>query len=121
MPEQYKSKVFLWGLALGFLMWSFSKLLFGHKEPWDGNLGLYCLVQIIFSAVMVIRFASPFWLPYVALYAGQFLFFAYGFVEELVDPSKGTASLAPLGVIALLIFTLPTFVGAGLGSFLRER
>lgn len=103
------------GIAIGYGIWQYSTTLFGRREPWDGNVGLYALILLVAGLVLAIPNRTKFWLPYWSLYFGQVLF---GFVS-FVSPSQG-ASLFPIGAIVLLVYNLPASLGSYLGLLIAR-
>ena len=105
----YRNKlVFALGIAAGVLIWLCSKDWFGHAEPWDGNLYLYAVVLAALGALLAWIGEGKFWLPYVSLYLGQFLFGLWSFASD----KGGGANLFPIGAVMLTVFTLPALVGS---------
>lgn len=102
----------------GFLIWYFAESVFGHKEPWDGNLLAYLpAIAIIGFASTYIFKGDPRW-AYWGGYVGQLVFAGVPFLGCIFFGYFCTidANFLPAGAIFLLVYSLPILLGALLGS-----
>ncbi len=95
----------------GAAIWALSPMLTGHAEPWDAN-GLY-YPAMLFVAGIVLGAIGPraIWAHAVGIVLGQFL---YMLIFLPLSP------LMLLGIVFLLVYSLLTLGGAGLGSAFRK-
>lgn len=109
-----REKGFLFGLLYGFALWALAKPLFGHAEPWDGNVALYVSLLTMSGFVCVFPLGGTKKSAYWSLYLGQAV---YGFAMLM----RGSGDLFPLGAIVLLAFNLPALLGAWLADIVSKR
>ena len=108
---------FIAGAAGGFALWLFSVPLTGRREPWDGEIAWYLIALFVIGfAVALIargRMAAVYW----GAFAGQVVFGLVPFVACFAFAARCSdqANLFPLGLVVLLVTTLPALVGALLG------
>lgn len=104
-------KSFSLSILLGFLIWFLSPYITGKKEPWDSN-SLYYISGLFISGLIPAYFCKEkFWLYFIGVYLGQL---SYNVI--LVFNDNSIASLFPLGIISLLIFSLFSLLGSFIGS-----
>jgi hypothetical protein len=106
----------------GFLVWYFSEELTGRREPWDGNIIAYSIALVAIGFVSTYVFRSDKNFAYWGGYFGQALFGAIPFFGCGVSAHfcEDPANLFPLGLIFLLVYSLPLFIGAWLASKIRR-
>jgi hypothetical protein len=112
-----KINVFTISVIVGFLFW----LLFAgfNIEPWDSPYG-WLTVGILGLVLGFIGKENP-WLWPVGIYLGETLFGLSSFIKGLVLSSGGGANMfIPLGIIFLIPFTIPAFIGSFLGFSIRR-
>lgn len=115
---------FLSAAVCGFLIWCFSEIITGNKEPWDGNVLVYLTVLIMTGFLCTYIFeGAPKW-AYWGGYLGQALFGGIPFFGCIIFGSgyfcKGGANLWPIGAVFLLIYSLPIFIGSMLTAKIQS-
>jgi hypothetical protein len=99
-------------------MWVYAGPLFGHAEPWDGNLALYVLATLA-AGVLGGLASRSIWIPPVGLYAGQF---AYCIAGHFGNSGGGASFFIPLGATFLAGYCVLALIGAGIAVIaLRVR
>ena len=101
----------------GFIFWSI--FAWFNVEPWDSPYG-WLTVGILGLVLGFIGKETP-WLWPVGIYLGEALYGLGSFITGLLFSSGGGANMfIPLGMIFLIPFTLPAFVGSLVGFGIRK-
>jgi hypothetical protein len=100
------------GLAGGAAIWLFSPKITGRAEPWDGE-GLYYWAAL-FACGWIVGLVDPkgakdgpLWIV-----AGQSAFV----IASVLFKGKELGLFFPMGLLALLLFSLVSYAGAFLGA-----
>ena len=112
---------FLLAAATGIFVWLFSEKLTGRVEPWDGNVLAYLAVLLGIGLAAALIFRPRWWMPYLGVLVGQVV---YGLAPLVMCPFSVACdrpgNLLPLGLIALLVYSLPTLLGSALIQVARR-
>jgi hypothetical protein len=114
MPLSLQKKryfYFLLACAGGFLLWYASPQLFGHREPWDGDILHYGGALIALGLGLRLLFIALPTSVYYGVVIGQFF--------GLLWPHFAFGNLFPLGAILILLCSLLAYFGAWLGQHIR--
>ena len=108
-----KRNIFILSVIVGFVFWTiFSGL---NIEPWDSPSG-WITVGVLGLFLGFIGKENP-WLWPVGLYLGETLFGLGSFMKSVLFSSGGGANMFfPLGILFLIPFTLPAYIGSFVGS-----
>ena len=107
-----KRNGFIISVIAGFVFW----LIFAglNIEPWDSPYG-WMTVGILGLVLGFIGKETP-WLWPVGIYLGATIFGLGSFIKGVVFSSAGGANMfIPLGIIFLIPFTIPAFIGSFVG------
>ena len=90
-----------------------------NREPWDSPYG-WIVISIMGACLGFFGKGSP-WLWGLGIYLGETLFGFGSFLKSMFFYSGGGANLfIPLGIVFLIPFTLPAFIGSFVGFGLRK-
>lgn len=103
-------------IGFGLLIWALSPILACHREPWDAEGPYYMISLFIAGLVPALIEPRQFWIWPIGVYLGQILFIVGG---SFLWTSAG-ANLAVVGVVLLVLYMLPTIIGAGVGAAIRK-
>lgn len=107
--------------AIGVSVWLFSSRLTGRVEPWDGNVVAYLAVLFGVGLLAALVFRPRWWMPYLGVLTGQIL---YALFPVMACPFGSgcdqIGALLPLGLVALLVYSLPTLLGGALVHVARR-
>lgn len=112
-----KRNVFILSVIAGFVFW----LIFAgfNVEPWDSPYG-WLTVGMLGLFLGFIGKENP-WLWPLGIYLGETLFGLSSFLKGVLFSSGGGANMfIPLGIIFLIPFTFPAFIGSFLGFSIRK-
>jgi hypothetical protein len=114
---------FLTSAVCGFILWYFSEEIMGNAEPWDGNLLVYVIALTAIGFLCVYLFGSNLSSVYWGGFLGQAALGAAAFFGCLLLGffCRGAANLFPLGVVFLLVYSLPLLLGAWAAAAIRRR
>jgi hypothetical protein len=114
---------FLTSAVCGFLLWYFSQEITGNSEPWDGNVLFYLIGLTAIGFLCVYLFGSNLRSVYWGGFLGQAFVGAGAFFGCMLLGvfCKGGANLFPLGVVFLLVYSLPLLFGAWVAAAIRSR
>ena len=106
MSKSRRQKIIsiLTGIALGFLVWTFSSIITGEPEPWDAekNEKYYPIALFLAGFIASIPCPKRYLLATLGIYLGQMLFlliFRFG-------------PLFLVGTITIAFYTIISFFGA---------
>lgn len=102
------------GFILSFLIWFFSKQLFGHIEPWDGHGPLSYFPTLMFIGFLTGLIDKDFFIGPIGIYIGQFSAIAFSVILANED-----WNLFPLTLIGLAIFLIPALITNAIGVWIR--
>ena len=107
---------FAFGIAvtLGALVWVYSRPITGEIEPWDADGFYYPAALFLAGMAPALLSTSRFWLLPLGVILGELIVFLFRVYQGPGGP------LWPLGVIFLVLYSLPAFLGAGLGVVVRQ-
>ncbi len=112
-----KRNVFIVSVIAGFLFWAIFAWL--NIEPWDSLYG-WLTVGLLGLVLGFIGKENP-WLWPLGIYLGEVLFGLGNFMKGLLLLSGGGANMfIPLGMIFLIPFTIPAFIGSLVGFEIRK-
>ena len=112
-----KKKVFIFSVLLGFIFWAV--FIWFMIEPWDTIYG-WITVGLLGLCLGFIGKESP-WLWPLGLYLGEALFGLGSLLKSILFYSGGgTNMFIPLGLIFLIPFTFPAFIGSFVGFGIRK-
>lgn len=102
----------LLAVVCGCAIWAFSPYFTGRLEPWDSRNPYYWIA--LFVTGVLVGLVEPKWFLTTSIWvvAGQALYV----VTAALALHKDTGLLFPMGLIAMLLFSLPCCVGAFVGS-----
>lgn len=106
---------FIIGFALGFLIWFFSKQLFGNIEPWDGHGPLSYFPALMFIGFLTGLISKDFFIGPIGIYIGQFSAIAF-----LIILANEDWNLFPLTIIGLFVFLIPALITNAIGVGFRN-
>ena len=112
-----KRNVFIASIIAGFVFWAVFSWF--NVEPWDSPYGLITvgLLGLLFG---FIGKESP-WLWPIGIFLGEALFGLGSFLKSILFYSGGGANMfIPLGIIFLIPFSLPAFIGSFIGFGIRK-
>lgn len=113
MDESRTFLAYLAAAVAGIALWTTTAILGGRAEPWDTGIywtGAYPLA-ILISAVLGFAFPERTWRWALTLMVSQ--------MGVMIMAGSGLG-LLPLGVILILILSLPAVLAAGLAGWLRR-
>ena len=99
-------------VILGFLVWWLSLSFTGAVEPWDAENGYYFIALGIVGVVGGFLGGKRFWLWPLAIIVGQIIAII---IMHFTHPPAGVDFFIPLGLIFLIICSVPSFVGSAIG------
>ncbi len=112
-----KRKVFIISVIAGFIFWAI--FAWFTIEPWDTSYG-WLTVGLLGLVLGLIGKENP-WLWPLGIYLGETLFGLGSVIKGVVFSSGGGANMfIPLGIIFLIPFTFPAFIGSLVGSRIRK-
>lgn len=112
-----KKNGFIISVITGFVFWFIFAGL--NIEPWDSPYG-WLTVGMLGLFLGFIGKGNP-WLWPLGIYLGETLFGLGSFLKSVFFSSGGGASLfIPLGIIFLIPFTFPAFIGSLVGFGIRK-
>jgi len=112
-----KRNVFIISVIVGFIFWAIFDWL--NIEPWDSPYG-WLTVGILGLFLGFIGKENP-WLWPLGIYLGETLFGLGSFIKSIFFYSGGGANMfIPLGIIFLIPFTFPAFIGSFVGFGIRK-
>jgi len=112
-----KRSVFILSVIVGFFFWAIFAWL--NIEPWDSAYG-WLTIGLVGLVLGFIGKENP-WLWPVGIFLGEVLFGLGSFINGLVFSSGGGANMfIPLGMIFLIPFIFPAFIGSLVGFGIRK-
>ncbi len=105
--------IFIISVIAGFLFWGI--FAWYNIEPWDSPYGLQT-VGLLGLVLGFIGKENP-WLWPLGIYLGETLF---GLGSFIFSSGGGANMFIPLGMIFLIPFTVPAFIGSFVGSGIRK-
>ncbi|NIQ13039.1 MAG: hypothetical protein GTO02_01105 [Candidatus Dadabacteria bacterium] len=110
--------IFIISIVIGILFWvMFVALL--NTEPWDTTYG-WIVVGMIGLILGFIGKEKP-WLWPIGFFLGELLFGLSVFFKDLFFYSGGGVNMfIPLGIVFLIPFTIPAFIGSFVGFSIRK-
>lgn len=107
-----KRNIFIISVIAGFIFWAV--FTWFNIEPWDSPYGWFTVGILGF----IFGFSgkeSP-WLWPLGIYLGEALFSLSSFLKSLFFYSGGGANMfIPLGILFLIPFSFPAFIGSYIG------
>lgn len=108
---------FLASVFIGILFWVI--FIWINIEPWDSLYGWITVVILGFVFGFVGK-VKP-WLWPLGLFLGELLFGIGGYLKDLFFYSGGGVNMfIPLGILFLVPFTIPAFIGSFVGYGARK-
>lgn len=104
-------------LTLGFGIWAGLVFILGGAEPWDRQVHLYLLAQAACGLLLGLIWPDSVAALWLLLLLGQGL--AAG-VGSFVDEGVGVDFLIPLGLVFLVLYSLPGLLALLLGRAIRK-
>lgn len=112
-----KRNIFIISVVVGFVFWAV--FAWFTIEPWDSSYG-WIVIGILGLSLGYIGKGSP-WLWPLGIVLGEVLFGLGSFLKSLYFYSGGGANMfVPLGVLFLIPFSLPAFVGSFVGFGIKK-
>ena len=110
--------IFIISIVIGILFWVvFVALL--NTEPWDTTYG-WVVVGTMGLILGFIGKEKP-WLWPLGIFLGELLFGLGAFFKDLFFYSGGGVNMfIPLGILFLIPFTIPAFIGSFVGFGIRK-
>jgi hypothetical protein len=102
----------LTSMTTSALVWAFSPVLTGHREPWDADRYYYPVALLISGASAGVLSHRPLWAHYVGAVIGQL---AYELIFLPVGP------LILVGAIFLVVYSTVHLVAAAFAGYFRTR
>lgn len=103
-------------IALGFLVWSFSKVFTGNDEPWDSYSSYYYIGLFLAALVPgLIGNLKQFWIWPIGVCAGELLFVV---VKSLSESNPELLVMLPMTILFTLVGSLPAWIGSLVGAVL---
>jgi hypothetical protein len=112
-----KRNIFISSIVVGFMFWTV--FTWFNIEPWDSPYG-WIIVGILGLSFGFIGKGSP-WLWPIGIFLGEVLFGLGSFMKSLFFYSGGGANMfIPLGILFLIPFSIPAFVGSFVGFGIKK-
>ncbi len=112
-----KIRVFICSVIAGFVFWA--AFIWFNVEPWDSPYG-WVTVGILGLFFGFIGKESP-WLWPLGIFLGEFLFALGSFLKSLFFYSGGGVNMfIPLGILFLVYFSFPAFIGSFVGFGIKK-
>lgn len=102
-------------VVCGYLIWALSPSMTGHAEPWDARSPYYWAALLVAGTLIGLIEPKMFLTSSLWVVAGQALYV----VGEVIFANKDTGLLFPMGLLAMLVLSVPCYLGAFLGARLR--
>ena len=99
-------------VILGFLVWWLSLSFTGAVEPWDAENGYYFIALGLAGVVGGFLGGKRFWFWLLAIIVGEILAVI---VRHFTHPPVGVDFFIPLGLMFLVIYSIPSFIGSAIG------
>ena len=113
-----EKNIFIFSIVMGILFWGVFVVLL-NIEPWDTTYG-WGAVGFLGFVLGLIGKEKP-WLWPVGIFLGEFFFALGSFLKSLFFYSGGGANMfIPLGVIFLILFNIPAFIGSFLAFGIKN-
>ena len=109
--------LFFAAVVAGAMVWAAFALF--NTEPWDQPYG-WLVLAIVAAGFGFLGRGNPLWWP-LGIFLGEVLFGMAGVIQSMLGYGHGGANMfIPLGLMFLVPFTVPAFVGSIVGFGLRK-
>lgn len=109
--------MFFAAMAAGAIVWGAFALF--NTEPWDEPYG-WLVLAIVAAGFGFLGRGNPLWWP-LGIFLGEVLFGTAGVIASMLGyGASGANMFIPLGLMFVVPFTVPAFVGSVVGFGLRK-